>query len=440
VDDALTRRFRRGSVVGMVVAAVLAIPVAPAFALSFGGTQRASASWAWNAGEGLAVSTHRLFSVWASDCPPPSAECATDASPRMGVFVQRGPQGATPMNWTKPRRMSPSTRHAERAAIAATGNVVVVGWVTQTRYVHYRPAAPRVFWIRVSRNEGDSWSDPIRMSPGGGRVDYPRLAASDGHVYAVWTNADNGAVRLARSGDAGRTWLRRTVGTTSAGERSPAGFAGLPDVGASGALVGVGWVANRAGKQVALTSDDYAIGLDAATAPTTLTDGSPHPGLRYPAVGGSADVGDPRVGFAYGMPGGIGVRVFGGHGLGDESAAVSWGFQAGGPVYAEGYGPAVLPAGGSTVLLAVAACRRNATLDDPCDAQAGARVDVVYTETDNDGNTWLAPRRLTDASLEPYRINDEPSLALTSGGVRRVAFDRYQRTFTAYLVAMRSGA
>jgi hypothetical protein len=157
-------------------------------------------------------------------------------------------------------------------------------------------------------------------------------------------------------------------------------------------------------------------------------------------VGGSAGVADPRIAFAYGRPGGIGVRVFDGRRLADESIAVSWGFSLGGAKYVDGYGPAVLPAGGSTVLLAVGACRRNASLDDPCVAPAGARVDVVYTESSNDGNTWLAPRRLTDASQEPYRINDEPSLAVTSGGVRRVAYDRYQRTFTAYVVGMRSGS
>jgi hypothetical protein len=440
VDDALTRRLGRAVAVGVLASAVVAASTAPVFALSFGGTQRASASWAWNAGEGLAVSTHRLFSVWASDCPPPSEACATNTGPRMGVFLQRGPQGATPMTWAKPRRMSPTTRQAERAAIASAGNVVVVGWVTQTKYLHYRPAAPRVFWIRVSRSEGDRWSAPLRMSPAGGRVDYPRLAASQGHVYAVWTNADTGAIRLARSADAGRTWLRRTVGTTTAGGQSAAGFSGLPDVGASGALVGVSWVANASGMHVALTSDTYAIGLDASTMPTTLSATSPHAALRYPAVGGAADPSSPRIAFAYGTPGGIGVRVFDGRRLADESLAVSWSISIGGVVYVDGYGPAVLPVGGSTVVLAVAACRRHPSLGDPCAAAAGARVDAVYTESSNDGNTWLTPSRLTDASQEPFRINDEPSLAVTSGGVRRVAFDRYQRSFTDYVVGMRSGS
>jgi hypothetical protein len=439
VDDALTRRSARIPVVVALVVAVLVVAETPAFAVPFGPVQRASASFAWNPGEGLAVSTHRVFSVWASDCPPPSGACATNTGPWMGVFVQRGPQGSTPVGWKKPRRMSPTKHQAERAAIASASKLVVVGWVTQTRYVHYRASAPRVFWIRVSRNEGDTWGAPVRMSPSGGRVDYPRLAASQGHVYAVWTNANTGSIRLARSADAGRTWRQRTVGTTSMGAQEAAGFAGLPDVGASGSLVGVSWVADGSGMHVALTSDAHADDLAATSTPTSLSTSSPHPALRYPAVAGSTDAANPSVAFAYATPGGIGVRVFDGRRLSDETVAVSWGFAAGGVVYGDGYGPAVLPSAGSTLLLAVAACRRNAGSSDPCVAADGARVDVVYAES-SDGRTWSAPQRLTDASQSVYTINDEPSLAVTSGGVRRVAFDRYQRTFSAYIVGMRSGA
>ncbi len=421
-----------------MVAGAIALLSAPASAVSFGPAQRAGARWSWNPGEGLAVSTHRIFSVWASDCPPPSEECATNRGPWMGVFVQRGRQGGTPVAWKKPRRISPKGRHAERAAIAASGNVVVVGWVTQTRYVHFRPRAPRAFWVRVTRNEGDTWGKPIRLSPPKGRVDYPRLAASGRHLYAVWTDANSGAIRLARSADAGRTWVRRSIGTTTMGAATVTGFAGLPDVGASGALVGIGWIADAAGRQVALTSDADATDLGATSTPVELTPASPHPDLRYPAVGGSADAATPRVAFAYATPGGIGVRVLDTRRLGDETVAATWGFTAGGTIYTDGYGPAVLPSGNSALLLAVAACRRNARLSNDCAAPAGARVDVVFAES-SDGRTWPAPQRLTDASNLPYRINDEPSLAVTSGGVRRVAFDRYQIGFSAYLVGMRSG-
>ena len=55
----------------------------------------------------------------------------------------------------------------------------------------------------------------------------------------------------------------------------------------------------------------------------------------------------------------------------------------------------------------------------------------------DDGASWDAPRRLTDAARKPYRINDEPSIALT-GPTHRVSFDRYERTFRRYDVWLRS--
>ena len=61
----------------------------------------------------------------------------------------------------------------------------------------------------------------------------------------------------------------------------------------------------------------------------------------------------------------------------------------------------------------------------------------MYVETPDGGATWETPRRLTDATRGTYRTNDEPSLAFT-GTTRRVAFDRYQPTFSNYAVWMRS--
>jgi len=55
----------------------------------------------------------------------------------------------------------------------------------------------------------------------------------------------------------------------------------------------------------------------------------------------------------------------------------------------------------------------------------------------DDGATWSALLQLTDASTAPFRINDEPSIALTSAA-KRIAFDSYQPSFAAYQVRMRS--
>ena len=55
----------------------------------------------------------------------------------------------------------------------------------------------------------------------------------------------------------------------------------------------------------------------------------------------------------------------------------------------------------------------------------------------NDGATWGNALRLTNAARASYRVNDEPSIALT-GSVERVSYVRYQRSFTHYDVWMRS--
>ena len=88
--------------------------------------------------------------------------------------------------------------------------------------------------------------------------------------------------------------------------------------------------------------------------------------------------------------------------------------------------------------MAVAGCRRNTLGNAPCAPLApGSRIDVVYRTSPDDGATWDTPGRLTDAARKPYRINDEPSIALT-GPTQRVSFDRYERTFRRYDVWLRS--
>jgi Neuraminidase (sialidase) len=124
--------------------------------------------------------------------------------------------------------MSPGGVQAERPSIAADGNLAVVGWVTQTSYLHYRSSAPRSFWIRVSTDQGATWRAPHEVTPLVGRVDYPRLAVRGHEIFAVWTNANTGEIRFATTNDLGATWSKRTVGTTSSTSDGPVRPAGLP--------------------------------------------------------------------------------------------------------------------------------------------------------------------------------------------------------------------
>ena len=426
------RRLVFSVVVSVVVLAAIA-EARPTFAL-----QRASAPFSWNPGKSLATARGKLLSAWASDCPPPSGACATDRSPTMGVFVQRSSAGAVPAAWGGPKRMSPRDVQAERPSIAADGNLAVVGWVTQTSYLHYRATSRRSFWIRVSTDRGATWRAPHRVSPRWGRVDYPRLAVQGHAIFAVWTNANGGAIRFARSNDLGATWTMRTVGTTSSrSDGSREGYAGLPDIGVSGTNVAVVWFSDQKGAQRVALSSTRGTDLG-STPPTTLVGSSPNDGQRYAGAAGSTTPGDPRVAVAFTTPSKLLVRVWDGVTLGPQLSVASFPTAIGGVMYAGGYGPAVLPTGSDGLVVAFAACRRRFKVSDPCNPTDGAaRIDVVSGDSADGGANWGSFLRLADATKAPYRINDEPSLALTNDK-RRIAFDSYQSSFVAYVVRMRS--
>lgn len=428
----------RTTAVAVAIVAVLSFATpATAATTAFGHARRISAPNAWNPGKSLAATSNRLLAIFASDCPPPSGRCADNNGPRMGVFIRRSPASSQPGDWSKPVRISPSSVQAERPAIAARGTTVIASYVTQRRYLHYRPRAPRVLWIRVSLDQGRSWHKPVRVSGHTGRVDYPRVAVGGGRMFAVWTQADSGSIRMATSDDRGHRWRSATIGSTTSRSSSGEGFRGLPDIGVAGNDVAVAWFSTGGGAQQALTSSTKGDDLTTAT-PVALTGPSPNDGQHYPAVAGAVAPGDPRVALAYSTDTGVKLRIFDGSTLSAPSTVFTWREVVGGAGYLDGYGPAVLPFGASQVSVAIAGCRRDPGAQ-PCRPLArGARIDVLYRHSADDGGSWDAAVRLTNAgSHRPYRVNDEPSLAAT-GSTQRVSYDRYERSFSRYDVWMRS--
>ena len=427
----------RATAVVIAVTAVLALAMPATAANTFGRARRISSPDAWNPGKSLAATSNQLLTIFASDCPPPSGRCADDNGPRMGVFVRRSPASSQAGTWGKPIRISPSSVQAERPSIAAHGTTVIASYVTQRSYLHYRPSQPRVLWIRVSLDQGRTWHKPFRVSGRTGRVDYPRVAVGGGRMFAVWTQADSGSIRMATSDDRGHHWSTATIGATTSRSSTGEGFRGLPDIGVSGDDVAVAWFASSNGSQVAVTSNTGGDDLSTAT-PVALTGPSPNDGQHYPAVAGAVGAGDPRVAIAYSTNTGLDLQIYDGSTLSATSTVFTWKAVVGGAGYLDGYGPAVLPFGTSQIAVAIAGCRQNPAAQ-PCRPLAkGARIDVLYAHSPDDGTSWDAPLRLTDAgSHPPYRVNDEPSLAVT-GSTQRVSYDRYQRSFSQYDVWMRS--
>ena len=372
--------------------------------------------------------------MWASDCPPPSGRCATDHGPFIGVFWQRAPIGG-PQAWGSYRRLSPPHVHAVRPSIAASDNDVYVTWVRQLSYLHDRPGAARVVWVRASDDQGLTWGSPIALSFRGSRADFPVVAASGGDAWVVWTNAGTGEIRLAATTDGGAHWARSTIGTTTAGAGTLEGRRGLPGIGAAGTDVVVAWIDRPGGRQVALVSHN-AGGHWAG--PTVLTNASPNDGLHYPIVRGADDGVSDRVAVAYATHTGIDVRTYEGSALGPaRTVAGPWTDSP----YVGGYGATAAPWGTDGLTVAWSACRRVKSLPPSCHpSHAGARIGLREQESGDDGRTWSPPLVLAAASAGAP-VNEVPSVeADGASGLRLFTWLRRSPNWSSYRVWARTAS
>jgi hypothetical protein len=436
----LRPRASRSAVVAALAAAVALAPSPAGATIVLDPVASVSSPLAWTVGNALARSQGFLHAAWASDCPPPSGACATDTGPYMGVFWQRATIEASPA-WSSPRRISQSGQHASRPALAASGGDVYVAWVTRRSYLHAKPTSARVLWVRASPDEGDSWGRPVRVSAHGGRVDFPVIAASGARAWLAWTNADTGAIRMATSEDHGGTWSTASIGVTTAGASSRAGFRGFPSVGASGMDALVAWVGDDAGRIVALGSNVAGTDWSAGSVPTELLVSGPHGGNDYPATRGADDGASTNVAVAYATRHGVQARLFDGGAIGPARDVVGpWPVTVAGRRYDDGYGPAVAPFGAQGVAVAWAACRhRRPALRDPCAAGSlDARIDVLERESTDAGSTWSAFARVALARRRAG-IDEAPSLEADAGGDRWFVWLHRDGRWATYQVQGRSG-
>ncbi len=428
----MTLALRRALPMALIGGALLAPPASAA--VVWGPDHPVGPPSVWNPGGSLTATADGLLVMWSSDCPPPHGRCATDRGPFMGVFAQRGGGG----RWSKPVRVSQPKRQAERASVAGAGSAVLAGWVTQTSYRHYRARAPRAFYVRRGSRSGRHWFPPVRLSPAGGRVDYPTLAMTGNHAYAAWTMAGSGAIRLATSADQGKTWSVSTVGTTTARPGGAEGFAGYPAVGASGSNVALTWYADDAGKQVVKTSSAGGADWTRNSPLDVVTPRGPNDGFHYAGARGATDGTTEDVAISYTTTGGLAVRVWDGSTLGPERdlLAGAWPTNLRGRTYAGAYGPAVAPSGTQDLTVAFGACRRT-QLANPCSStRRSARVDLFATSSGDGGLSWSSALRL---SGKEARINESPSLALTRPTRAVVVWNARDAAFLRYGLRLRAG-
>ena len=83
--------------------------------------------------------------------------------------------------------------------------------------------------------------------------------------------------------------------------------------------------------------------------------------------------------------------------------------------------------------------RQAVSLVNDCNnANPGARIDLLFSESVNGGAAWTVPERLAD-STATYRTNDAASITY-SASRRYVSYNEWNSKYTAYDVAMRVGS
>jgi hypothetical protein len=413
-------RARRLVVVLALVASSSALLAPPASAALAWGAQRTVDTWAWSSGSSFErASNGDLIALEATDFS--QGGFATDHGPYMGVFARTSSdRGAT---WSDPVRVSQGGKQAERAALAVAGGSTYAAWVTQLSYDNYDPTKPRVLYFRG--DTGGGWGKTIALTKKKGRVDDPSVAASGERVYVAWVDAKTGQVRVARSGDGGKTFARSVIGKTTALSPDNEGFRGSASIGAAGNAVGVAWVASGSGAVKARVS--------------TNGGKSWHASMSLVGSLGSANGGTPslrgwgaKLAVAWTTPAGVFSRVWS-TSWGPTSKIASFGPGA---TYGGGFDVQVVPSQGGRLGAVWSACRTSG-----CDVlSAQARIDVLWSDSESGSGSWTAPSLVQGSVHGDQAINEAPTAVWLGGGTRVVGYTGRTSGWTSYSMFLRVGS
>lgn len=400
---------------------------------------RIGAKWTWNYGSSLGVTDDgNLHTAYVTDYV--GGNWVSDSGPYEGVYYLRGTvAGDDTVAWTRPKRVSPGTKHSDRSVATSEGSYVYVGYVTVRSYDNYDPAQPRVFYFRSNDNGGAAtdWNAPVKMSPGTGRVDYPVIAAGGNNVYAIWTNSANGNMMFGRSTDNGLTWTKSAKWATTKMDTDDAaeGYAGWPGICADGNVVGIAWIDDPSGKISAVVSRDGGATFGAETA-LTATDG--HLDNSWPqcaAFDGASD----RVVFTWTNNDLVNASIFTNSKTVFTTTTV---YDYDGVTYDGGYGPAAeFSPDGSEIGVAFTACKP--VIATPCNYyNTKARVDLYWSEGPANGSAWGAEQLLgtRTTTRKNANLNDYPSIIWYDADTRFVEYNAWTPSWFRYQIHLQTGS
>jgi hypothetical protein len=405
---------------------------------------RVGQRYTWNYGSSLGKTADgRLHTAYTTDFV--DGTWASDTGPYQGVYYHRGTVGTgDAVSWSTARRVSQTSRHADRSVVTAGGSLVAVGWVTHASYDRYKPSDPRVFFWRVNTRSGagTAWLSPVRISSSTGRVDYPVLATNGTNLYAAYTNSDNGAVIFVRDtnpSDSAFERLRLGVTDHKDSDDPAEGFGGWPGICANGNLVGVAWLDDPDGPT---GPDDGAVVARVSTdggatfgSVVTLEPKNGHRNSSWPQC--AANAATNRIVFVWTTPAAVRYAVFTGSTPGTPGTVANFSSLG---AYNGGYGPAPeFAPDGSKVGIAIPACKDTALTNDCNYYSTQARIEQFWTE--GTIGSWPTPVKIAAVSKNRPKItiNDSPSVVWYDADTRFVTYNAWEPKYSRYEIQLQTG-
>jgi hypothetical protein len=378
---------------------------------------------------------------------------AQDTGPYMGVYYVRSTNdGGT---WSKPKRLNPAGKHADRLTLQAEGNVVVAAYMDQTKYYQgnqytFDETKPRYIWIKRNPNNGApaDWSAAQKL-PGQtkqSRGDYLYMGASGSNFYVVTTNTANGKIFFWRSTDAGQNWsTAATLGTTTATDTVTGyvgGFSGLPAVAATGDDVVVSWTNSATGQIVARVSDDAGATFGAATQ-LEATGGNDNNG--YVQAAGR----DSRLAVAWTTADGAYLRIY-------DTGTDSWGTKRTITTFPDpdpnvpaavddgGEGAIVALDAGNTVGIALSECNTTSTgsfiCNNPQLSLGQTRETLVWRESSDNGANFSAASIIAPVTNNQGTYINNYGSAIFHEGSPYALWNAHNAAYTYYTNQLRVGS
>jgi hypothetical protein len=136
-------------------------------------------------------------------------------------------------SWSSDIRLTNGGSNSQYPAVAVNGNNIHVVW-------HDNIDGNREIYYKTSTDNGESWSNDIRLTNGGSNYYWPAVAVNGNNIHVVWTH-DYYEIYYKRSTDNGENWssdVRLTEGDS---------YSEYPAVAVNGNNIHVVWYDHRDG-------------------------------------------------------------------------------------------------------------------------------------------------------------------------------------------------